>query len=302
MNEGQGVGRVSNLVAWRVVIVTRILPVALGFIETLRAVGHEPIALLSIRDTENRYGDEFTLEGMLKELPPELDVLLPARRSSIAPLLASVKLDLVVCMGFPWKIPADALSVPTHGWLNGHPSELPRHRGPIPVAWAIRAGDPAIGLTIHRMDPELDTGPIMAQGTMEIGEYTVPDVFYPRMGPQIMGLLGEAIAKLAAGEEGVVQDGGEYESFFTDDDAWLDWSRPADELHRLVWAWRYAISRGALRGALAELDGETVRVLASSLSEVEGAPRIECGDGSLWIVETEPVEDQAATGAVTASA
>jgi len=278
--------------SWRVVIVTRILPVALGFIETVRNAGHEPVAVLTIRDTENRYGNEFTLDAMLNGLPPELDVLLPARRSSIAPLLASAQPDVVVCMGFPWKVPADALAVPTHGWLNGHPSLLPRHRGPIPVAWAIRSGDPEIGLTVHRMDPELDTGPILAQTTMEIGDYTEPNEFYPRMGPLVMGLMGEALSKLAAGDEGTVQSGGEYESFFTDDDARLDFDRPAEELHRLVWAWRYAISRGELRGALAEIDGETVRVLASSLHEVEGARRVDCGDGALWIVQTEPVEDR----------
>jgi hypothetical protein len=54
-----------------------------------------------------------------------------------------------------------------------------------------------------------------------------------------------------------------------------------------VWAWRYSIPRGALHGALAEVDGETVRVLASSLAEVEGAMRVECADGPLWLVKTE---------------
>jgi methionyl-tRNA formyltransferase len=287
---------------WRVVIVTRILPVALGFIETVRGAGHEPVALLTIRDTENRYGSEFTLEGLLSGVPPELDVLLPARRSSIAQLLASVEPDLAVCMGFPWKVPSDALAVPRLGWLNGHPSKLPRHRGPIPVAWAIRNGDPELGVTVHRMDAELDTGPIMAQGTMEIGEYTEPDEFYPRAGQLVMRLLGDALAALACGEEGTAQEGGEYESFFADDDAWLDFSRPAEELHRLVWSWRYAISRGELRGALAEIEGKTLRVLASSLHEVEGGHRVECGDGGLWLVRTEPAEAQATAGSAAVPA
>ena len=66
-------------------------------------------------------------------------------------------------MGFPWKVPADALAVPKLGWLNGHPSLLPRHRGPVPLAWAIRNGDEDFGITFHRMDAELDTGPILAQ-------------------------------------------------------------------------------------------------------------------------------------------
>ena len=216
-------------------------------------------------------------------------MLLPGTRAAIAPLLAAVEPDLVVCMGFPWKIPAEALGVPTLGWLNGHPSLLPRHRGPIPVAWAIRDGDEEIGITIHRMDAELDTGAILAQATHPLGEYVAPEQMYTGMGPLILETLGEALGKLASGDPGTVQEGGSYESFFGDDDAWLDWSRPAVELHRLVWAWRYALPQGELFGALAELDGETVRVLATSLLEVEGARRVECGDGPLWVVATEPV-------------
>lgn len=109
------------------------------------------------------------------------------------------------------------------------------------------------------------------------------------MGVVVIETLREALEKLAAGEPGTSQDGeGAYESFFTDDDAMLDFSRSAVELHRLVWAWRYPVARGTLNGALADVDGETVRVLESSLTEVEGATRVECGDGPLWLMKTEP--------------
>jgi methionyl-tRNA formyltransferase len=289
-------------VSLRVVIVTRILPVALGFHAVLRGAGHEPVGLLTIRDTENRYGPEFTLEGLLDGLPPELDVVLPSRRSRIAPLLASLRPDLVVCMGFPWKIPADALAVPPLGWLNGHPSLLPRHRGPVPIAWAIRNGDTDVGITFHRMDAELDTGPILAQASLPLGEYVVPNEFYERMGPLVMETLATALERLAAGDEGTPQsEGGEYESFLRDDDAVLDPARTAVELHRLVWAWRYTIPVGELRGALVELDGETVRVLASALTEVEGARRLDCADAPLWLVEVEPVQAGNTVGTAASS-
>jgi methionyl-tRNA formyltransferase len=277
---------------WRVVIVTRILPVALGFHAALRDAGHEPVGLLTIRDTDGRYGG-FDLGGMLDELPRELDIVMPARRAAIAPLLESLRPDLVVCMGFPWKVPAEALEVPRLGWINGHPSLLPHHRGPVPVAWAIRDGEEEFGVTFHRMDAELDTGPILAQKALPIGELCEPDEFYGRMGPAVIEVLGEALANLAAGVEASVQEGGDYQSFFGDEDAVLDFSRPAVEVHRLVWAWRFTISAGALHGALAELDGGTVRVLASSLTEVEGAMRVECADGPLWLVKTEPVQPPA---------
>jgi methionyl-tRNA formyltransferase len=280
---------------WRVAIVTRILPVFEGFHAVIREAGHEPVALLTVRDPANRYGDAPTVDRSIRELPGELNVLMPADRASLAPLLASVEPDLAVCMGFPWKVPAEALAVPRLGWLNGHPSLLPRHRGPVPVAWAIRNGDEEIGITFHRMDADLDTGPILAQRPIPLGEYAPPEEFYPRMGAVVLEVLRDALGRLAAGEDGAMQDeGGEYESFFTDDDAWLDPARPAEELHRLVWAWRFTVPMG-LHGALVELDGEVLRVLASSLAEVEGAVRLECADAPLWLVSTEPAQAGAAT-------
>ena len=282
--------------SWRVVIVTRILPVLQGFDAVVRAAGHEPVALLTMRDAEGRYGVLPDTGDLVKGAAAELDVLLPARRSTVAPLLASVDPDLVVCMGFPWKIPPDALAVPRLGWLNGHPSLLPRHRGPLPVAWAIREGDDEIGITFHRMDADLDTGPILSQRRYRLGQLEPPDSFFPEFGPTVADALGEALGRLAAGDEGTPQpEGGGYESFFEEADAWLDLSRPAAEVHRLAWAWRYAISRGGTQGALLELDGVPVRVLATSLTEVEGARRLDCGDAPLWLVETEPVSEEEAS-------
>jgi methionyl-tRNA formyltransferase len=279
--------------SWRVVIVTRIPPVLAGFDAVVRAAGHEPVAFLTMRNVDGRYGPPAHTGELVMGAAGELDVLLPARRSTIAPLLASVQPDLVVCMGFPWKVPREALAVPPLGWLNSHPSLLPRHRGPVPIAWAIRGGDDEFGITFHRMEPELDSGAILAQRVLPVGEYCEPDDFYGRMGPVVIELFREALGALAAGEEGRPQpDGGEYESFFTDDDAYLDPVRSALELHRLVWAWRYTIPRGELQGALLERDGETVRVLASSLQEAEGAERLDCADGPLWLLRTEPVQEQ----------
>ncbi len=279
----------------RVVIVTRIPPVLAAFDAVIRAVGHEPVGFMSMRNVDGRYGPPAETGDLVLAAAEEIDVLLPARRRSIAPLLASVEPDLVVCMGFPWKIPPDALAVPRLGWLNGHPSLLPKHRGPLPVAWAIRSGDDEIGITFHKMDAELDTGPILAQRSYPLGELEPPDDFYPRFGPTVGETLAEALDLLAAGDEGTPQpEGGNYETFFSDDDAWLDLSRPAAEVHRLAWSWRYAISLTGPRGAFLELDGTPVRVLATSFAEVEGARRIECGDGPLWVVETEPLSEEEA--------
>ena len=280
----------------RVVIVTRIPPVLTAFDAVIRGAGHEPVAFLTMRNTDGRYGPVSMTDELVMGAAADLDVLLPARRGTIAPLLASAEPDLVVCMGFPWKIPVEALAVPRLGWLNGHPSLLPRHRGPLPVAWAIRQGRDEIGITFHRMDAELDTGPMLSQRPFPLGELEPPEIFFPRMGPVVGEALAEALERLEAGDEGTPQgEGGSYESFFTEEDAWLDLARPAVDVHRLAWAWRFAFSLVGPRGALLERDGKAVRVLATSLTEVEGAEQIDCGDGPLWIVETEDLTEEEAS-------
>jgi len=276
--------------SWRVVICTRILPVAQGFHAAVAGLGHEPVGLLTMIER----GSPMNMD--LSQVPPDLDILVPARRRSIAPLLRSLEPDLVICTAFPWKIPPDALAVPPLGWVNGHPSLLPRHRGPTPVAWAIRAGEDEIGITFHRMDAELDTGPILAQQRIPLGEPEEPDAFYERLGPVTGATLVEALQRLASGDQGDEQpEGGEYETFFSADDVWLDLSRPAGDVHRLIWAWRYAFAPGVTSGALLELDGKTVRVLTAALTDVPGKPRVECADGPLWIVETEELSEAEAS-------
>jgi methionyl-tRNA formyltransferase len=290
-----------RLPPWRVVIVTRIPPVALGLHATVKEAGHEPVALLTVRDPSRRYGP-FDLSDLLDQAPADLDVLMPASRASLAEVLAVARPDLVVCTGFPWKVPAEALAVPPLGWLNGHPSLLPRHRGPVPVAWAIRNGDEEIGVTFHRMDAELDTGPILAQRARPLGELCEPDEFYARLGPLHLEALRESLEKLAEGEPGEAQDGGgEYESFFADEDADLDLARPAAEVHRMVWAWRYTTAMGTRQGALLRLGDGVVRVLASSLAEVDGARRVECADGPLWLARVEALETQETAAAASGS-
>jgi methionyl-tRNA formyltransferase len=270
----------------RIVLVTQVPAAALGFFELLRGLGHEPVALLCSREHAGRYGNRF--DDLVREAPAELDVLIPSSRERIAPLLRSVEPDLVLCNGFPWKVPAEALGVPRHGWVNGHPSLLPSYRGPSPVSWAIRNGDREIGWTFHRMDAELDTGAILAQGTFEIGDAHSWEELEPRLVEVIVELLPKALARVETGELGDVQDGaGSYYSFFGPDYVWIDWSRTSEEIFRQVQAWRFASATDGDRGALAELDGRTVRVLRTSLAAENGSRAMDTGDGTIWVTETE---------------
>ncbi len=96
--------------------------------------------------------------------------------------------------------------------------------------------------------------------------------------------------RLARGDTGEPQEGGEYQSLFDDDYAFVDTAQTAAEVHTQVRAWRLSPIGKNERGPILELDGERVRILRSSLTEVEGAERLDCADAPLWIVETEPAD------------
>ncbi len=272
----------------RVVLISQVPQAVQGLAPFLSAAGHEPVALLCSREHAGRYGNAFDV--LLRDAPPELDIVIPSRREGIAPLLQRYEPDAFICVGFPWKIPPDALDVPKLAAINGHPSLLPHYRGPSPVSWAIRNGETEIGYTWHRMDAELDTGPILAQGSVTLEDEHSWEELEPKLVPVVVELLTDALARVEVGDPGDPQErgAGDYFPFFGDDYVWIDPSSSRAEVYRQVKAWRFASATDGLWGALAKLDGETVRVLRTSSTPAEGRA-LECGDGTLWIVESEPV-------------
>ncbi|HYN63431.1 MAG TPA: formyltransferase family protein, partial [Candidatus Limnocylindrales bacterium] len=172
---------------WRIVLVSTVPIVAQTLAATLRELGHRPVAVIAAR-RDRPMPDRPSMTD--ETAPAGLDLLLPASKHAIQPLVSSYEPDLLLCWGFPWKIPSTALQVPRLGSVNCHPAMLPRHRGPIPMAWALREGDGQYGVTWHRMDPELDTGAILAQSVvpMEDDDFDIT-VVGPRIGSVALGLL-----------------------------------------------------------------------------------------------------------------
>jgi methionyl-tRNA formyltransferase len=70
--------------------------------------------------------------------------------------------DFLVVVAYGQILPRSVLDIPRLGAINVHASLLPRWRGAAPVARAILAGDHETGVTIMKMDEQLDHGPILA--------------------------------------------------------------------------------------------------------------------------------------------
>ena len=89
--------------------------------------------------------------------PPNL------RGAAVQAELAALSPDLIVVAAYGRFLPSPVLQLPPHGCLNLHPSLLPRHRGPSPVATAILEDDPVTGVSLMLLDEGMDTGPVVAQ-------------------------------------------------------------------------------------------------------------------------------------------
>ena len=275
----------------RVAIISNVLPVVEPLVEIVRELGHDPVAWLMARRPVDRppppWGNVTD-----RNAPQGVNLLYARTKHDVAPLFRGLDLDITLCWGFNWKLPQEALDVPRLGSVNNHPALLPRHRGPYPFAWAFREGDEVFGSTWHRMDAEFDTGPILAQSSVPIEDTdTWIEDFGPRILPNTFSMLPQVFERLEAGDPGEVQgeDGASWAGPFEEDYATVDWSRPAREIHNQVRAWRHMFGTPEVEAPIAELDGERLKLLRTSLTDPGGDAReARCGDGSIWITESEP--------------
>jgi methionyl-tRNA formyltransferase len=97
--------------------------------------------------------------------------------------------DIGIVIAYGKILPAALLEIPRHGFLNVHASVLPRWRGAAPIQRAIEAGDRVTGVTIMRVDEELDHGPMLAIETLEIE----PDERTPGLAKRLSALGAEAL-------------------------------------------------------------------------------------------------------------
>jgi methionyl-tRNA formyltransferase len=82
--------------------------------------------------------------------------------------LHTKKHDLFVVASYGKIIPHDILDLPSHGVLNVHPSLLPQYRGPSPIESVLLDGHMTTGVSIMKLDAEMDHGPLLIQSAFMI--------------------------------------------------------------------------------------------------------------------------------------
>jgi methionyl-tRNA formyltransferase len=134
--------------------------------------------------------------GLPLAQPPKI------RDAAFLESLRALRPDLGVVVAYGKILPAALLEIPRRGFLNVHASLLPKYRGAAPIQRAIEHGETKTGVTIMRVDEELDHGPMLAVAETEIapGEHT------PSLARRLAALGAETLLGSLDGREEVPQD------------------------------------------------------------------------------------------------
>ena len=121
------------------------------------------------------------------------------RDGAMAAWLLESDVELVVLAGYMQLVTPGFLSAFPRRVINVHPSLLPAFPGIGAIAQALAYGAKVAGVTVHFVDEGVDTGAIIFQRAIEIGDVTDADVLHDRLRPLEHELLPEAVRRLAAG-------------------------------------------------------------------------------------------------------
>ncbi len=113
--------------------------------------------------------------------------------------LKSYRADLFVTAAYGQILKQSLLDIPPQGAINLHASILPKHRGAAPIHAAIRAGETETGVTIFRIVPRLDAGPILSVETTPIGPAETTGELHDRLAELAAPLTLRTLAALEAG-------------------------------------------------------------------------------------------------------
>ncbi len=214
--------------------------VALPALETLIDSPHDVLAVITRPDAPAGRGrHEVTSAVAQRARAAAIDVLTPTRPSDPAFLdeVSALQPDCIAVVAYGALVPASALAIPVHGWVNLHFSLLPAWRGAAPVQHAILHGDDITGATTFVLEAGLDTGPVLGMLTEPIGARDTAGDLLGRLAIAGAGLLLATLDGLESGTLTAVAqspDGVSLAPKLTPADARIDWNTPAMHVDRLV--------------------------------------------------------------------
>jgi methionyl-tRNA formyltransferase len=228
-------------------------------------------------------------------LAANLPLLRPERvgDAEVVEALDRCAVELGVVVAFGQFLPKKVRELPRLGYLiNGHASLLPRYRGAAPIAHAILSGDATTGVSVMRVEREMDAGPVALVRELAIGPDENTGELTTRLAALTADAIADALELIRSGRVVWTPQDAARASFapkIGKADARIDWSQSSEAVRNRVRA------MAPSPGAWTRLDGQTLRILAArtSTEPVDRSPgtvqhtpgrplRIATGDG--WLL------------------
>jgi methionyl-tRNA formyltransferase len=190
--------------------------------------------------------------------------------------LATLAPDLSLVMAYGHILRPEFIAVPRLGTLNLHTSILPRYRGASPIQTAIAEGEAETGVTLMRIVPRLDAGPVAGVERVPVGPLDTAAEVEARLGSACVPLLERCLPEIAAGRQ-VFEEQDESRATYCrkleKGDGALDFAAPARVLAARI------NGLAPWPGCGIELGGQTIRLgLADALPEAGPAGSVTGAD------------------------
>ena len=207
-------------------------------LEAIYNAGHNIIAVVTNPDRPKGRGMKM-IASPVKEFAIEksIPVLQPEKIREIKDTLEQINPDLFCVVAYGKILPQDILDIPKKGSINVHGSLLPQYRGAAPIQWAVLNGDKKTGITTMYMNAGMDTGDMILQEEVQIGEDETTGELWDRLSKIGAKLLVETVAKIEKGTAPRTPQNGEFTMapMLNKEMARIDWiNKNSREIKNLV--------------------------------------------------------------------
>jgi methionyl-tRNA formyltransferase len=220
---------------------------------------------------------------------------------ALAGRIRAAGVDIILNAHSLFVMHGEVVEAPRIGSFNLHPGPLPRYAGLNVVSWAIYRGERTHGVTVHKMEAGIDTGPIVYQSLFDIGGADTALTLYAKCTKEGVALLLRLL-ETASGDENAIpllpQDLTERQYFGKEapENGRVNWSRLAREIVNLARACDYypfpspwGSPRARLGGheigvIKARLTGEPCNAAPGTVRRLAGpAVQVACADEWIWL-------------------
>ncbi|MBN1870613.1 MAG: methionyl-tRNA formyltransferase [Candidatus Omnitrophica bacterium] len=227
-------------------------------------------------------------------LKHKIPVLQPASLNDPAFIksLKDLKSDIFVVVAYGKFLPPAVLNIPPCGALNVHASLLPKYRGAAPINWAIINGERGTGLSIIKINEEIDAGDILAQMNMKIEKDETAVTLRAKMIKEGPPFLLRTLSHLSSCHPRA-QDrkGVTFAPKLTKEAGHIPWGKQAREISNLIrgllpWPGAYTFYRGRLLKILKArvLDGDPAKAEPGTVCEIgKKGIVVSAGDGRVLV-------------------